>query len=59
MYADPAFAELADWGRDLVDRLGAGASEDARRRMADAFLTSSRYELAFWQMAWVGERWPV
>ena len=25
--------------------------------VAAAFLTSSRYELAFWQMAWEGERW--
>jgi thiaminase len=26
--------------------------------MAAAFLTSSRYELAFWEMAWTLERWP-
>lgn len=59
MYADPEFAALADWCRDLVDRLAAEAGGEARRRMADAFLTSSRYELAFWQMAWTRERWPV
>lgn len=59
MYADPAFADLTEWCRGLVDGLGAEASEGQRRRMEDAFLTSSRYELQFWQMAWTVERWAV
>jgi thiaminase/transcriptional activator TenA len=59
MYADPAFAALADWCRELVDRLAADASEAARRRIEAAFLTSSRYEYLFWEMAWRQERWPV
>jgi thiaminase/transcriptional activator TenA len=59
MYADPEFAALAGWCRDLVDRLADGLGEPARRRMADAFLTSSRYEYLFWEMAWRLERWPV
>jgi thiaminase/transcriptional activator TenA len=59
MYADPEFAALAAWCRDLVDRLAEGASEAARRRMEDVFLTSSRYEYLFWEMAWRLERWPV
>jgi thiaminase/transcriptional activator TenA len=59
MYADPAFAALARWCRDLVDRLGAEAGEAGRRRMTEAFVTSSRYELAFWEMAWRRETWPV
>lgn len=59
MYADPEFATLAAWCRDLVDRLAEGVAEDGRQRMAAAFLTSSRYELAFWQAAWDQERWPV
>lgn len=59
MYADPEFAALAEWCRALVDRLAEHASPETRRRMEQAFLTSSRYELAFWQMAWEQERWPV
>jgi thiaminase/transcriptional activator TenA len=59
MYADPEFAALAGWCRELVDRLSAGAPEPQRERMAEAFLTSSRYELLFWQMAWTLERWPA
>lgn len=59
MYADPEFAELASWCRELTDRLAEGASAATHARMTDAFLTSSRYELAFWEMAWRLERWPV
>lgn len=58
MYSGAEFVALADWCRALVDGLAEGASADARQRMAAAFVTSSRYELAFWQMAWVLERWP-
>ncbi len=59
MYSSEEFAELALWCRALVDRVAAGQSKEALRRMEDAFLTSSRYELLFWEMAWRQERWPV
>jgi thiaminase/transcriptional activator TenA len=49
-YADPAFTELAAWCRGLVDRLAEGAGPAARSRMREAFLVSSRYELAFWDV---------
>jgi thiaminase/transcriptional activator TenA len=57
-YAAPEFEELAAWCRGLVDRLAAGAGEEGRARMTRAFLTCSRYELAFWEMGWTLERWP-
>src|SRR5262245_3515190 len=59
MYADTEFAALARWCRELVDRLATGADDATRRRMEDAFLTSSRYEYLFWEMAWRLETWPV
>lgn len=59
MYASAEFGELADWCRGLVDRLGAALADEGRARLERAFLTSSRYELAFWEMAWNGERWQV
>src|SRR5258708_8084454 len=49
-YADPAFTELAAWCRDLVDRQAAGAGPATHARMREAFLVSSRYELAFWDV---------
>jgi thiaminase (transcriptional activator TenA) len=55
MYASEEFAEQAAWCRSLTDRVGQSAD---RKRMERAFLTSSRYELAFWEMAWSGESWP-
>jgi thiaminase (transcriptional activator TenA) len=59
MYADPDFAALAGWCRELVDRLAAGAGPEQRRLMEAAFLTSSRYELAFWEAAYKLESWPA
>lgn len=56
-YADPGFAELAAWCRDLLDTACAGLPPAALARVEAAFLTSSRYELAFWEMAWTGEGW--
>lgn len=58
MYADPEFAELAAWCRELVDRLAEDAGPTGRQRMIDAFITSSRYELAFWEAAYRQQRWP-
>jgi thiaminase/transcriptional activator TenA len=49
-YADPAFTALAGWCRDLVDRLAEDAGPAARERMRHAFVVSSRYELAFWDV---------
>jgi len=58
MYADPEFAQLADWCRALTDEACAGLPQAALDRVEAAFVTASRYELAFWEMAWIGERWP-
>lgn len=59
MYADPGFASLAGWCRELVDRVAEGESPAGLRRMEAAFLTSSRYEYQFWEMAWSLEDWPA
>ena len=59
MYSSAEFAELAAWCRDLIDRVAADLQEGALRRIEEAFLTSSRYEYLFWEMAWRQHRWPV
>ncbi|MGH7776213.1 MAG: thiaminase II [Candidatus Dormibacterales bacterium] len=59
MYSSDKFAELARWCRELLDRLANDIGDRPRRRMEDAFVTSSRYELGFWQMAWTLEEWPT
>jgi thiaminase/transcriptional activator TenA len=57
VYASPEFAQLGAWCRELVDRLGAGASPATHAAMHRAFQTCSRYELRFWEMGWTLERW--
>jgi thiaminase (transcriptional activator TenA) len=52
VYATDEFAELTDWCRDVCDEAAAGAGAETRRRMREAFLESSRHELAFWEAAW-------
>ena len=57
MYASDEFTRLATWGRELTDAACEGLPEPALRRAEDAFITSSRWELAFWEMAWTREKW--
>jgi thiaminase (transcriptional activator TenA) len=52
MYSGEDFANLARWCRDVCDQAAVGTGEPARIRMHDAFLTSSQYELDFWEQAW-------
>jgi thiaminase/transcriptional activator TenA len=59
MYGSREFAELAQWCRDLLDSLAAGLPERDLRKLEAAFLTSSRYEWQFWEMAWKMEQWPI
>jgi thiaminase/transcriptional activator TenA len=51
-YASDEFAADADWCRTVTDELAADLGETGRARMLEAFLQSSRHELAFWDMAW-------
>jgi thiaminase/transcriptional activator TenA len=48
-YASPEFGELTAWCRALTDR---AAETSDHPRMTNAFLTSSRHELAFWDASW-------
>jgi len=59
MYSSKEFAHLAQWCRDLLDSLAAGLPERDLQKLEAAFLTSSRYEWQFWEMAWKMERWPI
>jgi thiaminase (transcriptional activator TenA) len=48
-YSSDEFAELARWCREALDTLADAADLD---RLREPFLVSSRFELAFWDMAW-------
>lgn len=52
MYSGEEFANLARWCREVCDEAADGAGEEGKRRMREAFVASSRYELEFWEQAW-------
>ena len=59
LYGSPEFAEVTRWMRTLIDKEATRAGKAEQERMTEAFLTSSRYEWMFWDMAWREEHWPV
>ena len=55
-----------DWFRELVeeqinrlDEIAEKMTEEDLRRMEEHFVSSSRYEYLFWDMAYRLEKWPV
>ena len=67
--ASPWFPFVENWGgaafagyvahlEEELDDLAAQAGAAERRRMAELFELTLRYEIAFWEMAWSGEGWP-
>lgn len=59
MYSSEEFGELTQWCIGLMDSCTADLGAKARQSLIQTFLASSRYELAFWQMAWDLQRWPA
>src|SRR5690554_6183777 len=57
MYASEEFQQLGEWCRNATDDVCEGLPGAGLKRVEQAFLISSRYELSFWQMAWIGEDW--
>lgn len=58
-YAGEEYRSLAAGLREHFDTLAARESASGRRRLAEIFLLSARYEWAFWEMSWRQEQWPV
>lgn len=59
MYASDEFQQLGDWCRTATDAVCEGLPPADLQRVEQAFITSSRWELAFWQMAWDQDRWTL
>ena len=59
MYSSPEFGELAEWLRSFMDRTAMGLGEGERERLAEIFVSNSRYEYLFWDAAYRMEEWPV
>ncbi|EJN61070.1 thiaminase II [Halogranum rubrum] len=58
-YSSDEFTELTEWCKSLMDDVAASATESERERYRRLFLTSARYEYAFWDAAWRREEWSV
>ncbi|MEZ0092757.1 thiaminase II [Streptacidiphilus sp. EB129] len=58
-YGDESFQSVVRRVLELTDRIGAELSPAERRRAAQHFALTSRYEWMFWDAAWRAERWPV
>ena len=57
-WAGDDFAAYVTYLQGELDRLAAAAGNDERRRMAELFERTTRYEIAFWEMALTGSGWP-
>lgn len=57
-YSSAEFGELAQWLINTLDQLVDGKSETELARLEEHFLTTSRMEYLFWEMAYREELWP-
>jgi thiaminase/transcriptional activator TenA len=58
-YGGEEFAAIVRDVLALTDRLGPELSEGERKRVAERFATTARYEWMFWDMGFRRERWPI
>jgi thiaminase/transcriptional activator TenA len=58
-YSTPEFEEVGAWLRARLEERVASVGEAERREIEQIFLTSSRYEYMFWDMAYRKEAWPI
>ena len=57
-WAGTEFAAYVTYLEGELDRLAEEAGEAERARMAELFELTTKYEVAFWEMAATGEGWP-
>ena len=57
-WAGEAFASYVAYLEGELNRLAAEAGEAERARMAELFEITTKYEIAFWEMALAGNTWP-
>lgn len=57
-YSSPEFEQVGVWLRTTLNNLTADYTSEEFARLADIFVTSSRYEYLFWEMGWQIEKWP-
>jgi thiaminase/transcriptional activator TenA len=58
-YSTPEFEQVGAWLRARLEKRAALLPDSELQAIEDIFVTSSRYEYMFWDMAWRKESWPV
>ena len=58
-YASEEFTAFVGWLRDFLDSVTDGAGEREMDRLSRHFLTATRYEFLFWEMAYNLQDWPI
>jgi len=58
-YQTKEYADLVDWLNRLLNKYSQGSSQWEISRMRTLYLTSSRYEYMFWDMAYKLEGWRI
>ena len=59
MYSGPENQAVAEETRAICDRVASTAGSAEIEAMKEAYITCTRYEYAFWQMAWTLEDWAA
>ncbi len=59
MYSSEEFGELTDWTIGLMNRFAEGLPERELARLEELFVTTSKFEYMFWDMAYRQEEWPI
>lgn len=59
MYSGAENRVVAEGAREICDRVASTAGTSEITAMREAYVTSFRYEYAFWEMAWNLEYWHV
>jgi thiaminase len=57
-WAGEEFGQYVSFLEGELDKLAADAGEGERTRMGELFELTTKYEIAFWEMAVSGEAWP-
>lgn len=57
-WAGDGFARYVESLEERLDELAEGAGREERSRMVELFELTTRYEIAFWEMAATGAGWP-
>ncbi|WP_026671969.1 thiaminase II [Alkalihalobacterium bogoriense] len=58
-YGNEWFGSLVKEQIERMDAYAEQASEEEKRQMESIFITSSKYEYMFWEMAYTLEDWPI